>query len=127
MVASFSEYTLCMMTLGCNVAGIKRMDREEREMWFEKAWSVVQKMHRRHDAHLIQLNRDAARWAYLITLPLKWSEVKLKEAINAGERFWPAGVSGLSFRDSRTRFEKQLHNLFLTEEEKFQLCNPSLI
>jgi hypothetical protein len=117
IISEFTPYTLCMMTLGCNVGGLKRVPLDERELWFEKVEAILARLHRGHDAHLIWLKEDASQWAYLITLPLKWSEDKLREAVAASTRWWPPGVGALSYRNSRELIDEQLNKLFLTKEE----------
>lgn len=117
ITAEFTPFTLCMMTLGCNVGGVKRLPREQREVWYEKVDALLDRMSPYHDAHLIWLNRDSSQWAYFITLPKKWSEDMLHAAITAGTAFWPGGVSGVSARQHPKQLRQQLHTLFQTKEE----------
>lgn len=119
LVRSFTDTTMFIMTLGCNVGGAKRMSRDEREKWFDAVHYAVETLRPWHDAHLITLNRDCAQWAYLMALPRKWSADILSATLKAGQKIWPAGVTGTSLRThGKQEWDSRLTDLFLTEKEK---------
>lgn len=120
-VAGFNKYTTYLVTLGCNVSGIKRTTADKRSKWFEYVEMLVDSLPRHHDAILFWLNRDASQWAYLLNLPRVWTGDFVASAIDRLGKFWPDGVSAISFRHDRIAFDDQLARLFLTKDEYEQL------
>lgn len=116
-VETWNRYTTYLVTLGCNPGGLKRFDRKRRSQWFSYVDTLTSKLPRHHDAVLFWLKEDAAQWAYLLSIPKKWSEGYAAEASARGSRMWPAGVGYVSYRGSRLAFDGELRRLFLTKEE----------
>lgn len=117
LVASWNRYTTYLVTLGCNVSGLKCLPYAQREGWFQYPEMLVRALPRHHDAILFWLNRDAAQWAYLLSLPLKWSDEFKTWACNKAGKQWSKGVFARSYRREPLEFHDQIRKLFLTKEE----------
>lgn len=116
-VNGFNSCTTYLVTLGCNVTGIKRDPLEKRATWFEYVEMLVKIIPNRHDAVLFWLNRDEAQWAYLLSMPRVWSSKFTSHAVTATSKQWTKGVSAVSYRDDRSGFHNEVSRLFLTKEE----------
>lgn len=117
LIDSFSQTTTLLATLGCNVAGLKRLPRAERQPWFDHVSSITASMPRYHDAILFAIDRDSSQWAYLVRLPREWTERTIGEAKSG------AGRCGLelriaSWQSSAVEFDNMQRELFLTRSEK---------
>lgn len=116
-VSGFTKCTTYIVTLGCNPDGLKRLPIDQRILWRDYVDILVEKLPRWHDALLFWLMKDAAQWAYLVSIPDKWRDNFLSMAVTVGDKMWPKGVGGTSFRLNPSNFVKQLERLFLTSEE----------
>lgn len=116
-VAGFNRYTTYLVTLGCNVGGLKMTTEDKRSRWFDYVEMVVEVLPRHHDAVLFWLNRDKAQWAYLLSIPKVWSKAFTAQAVTHTSKHWTQGVSAVSFRENRKAFNDQVTQLFLTKEE----------
>lgn len=116
-VASWNKWTTCLITLGCNVGGLKRLDREFREPWFGYVGSVTSKIPTHHDAILYWLMGDNSQWAYLLTVPKVWT-VKYLAMTPKMSQLTEYTVGAASWRTQRKAFDAQLRYLFLTEKER---------
>jgi hypothetical protein len=106
-------------TMGCNVGGIKRFDRNERDRWFSYVESIADNLYRHHELFLCAINGDAAQWAYLIEESgIKDHMLKLEEL--AHTKFNDAGLTirHAWYRRSASIFEDRLRELFLTRDER---------
>lgn len=106
-----------LSTLGCNVGGIKRMDRDHRQQWYDRMESLCRAIPRWHDAQIVVLNRDAAQWAYLLTGPSKW--VHSGKYANDARRafaYWSKGLT-IATRSNPREWDRVIDGLFLTKEE----------
>lgn len=117
-LASLTDTTTMLATLGCNVGGLKRLAIEDRAGWFEHVRLVVDMMPSYHDALLIALDGDAAQWAYLLQIPLKWLDATANAIQKKGQRLSDYPLSMASVRQSRDEFERMQIRLFLTKEER---------
>ncbi len=117
LVESFPKLTTMTLTLGCNVGGIKRMKREDREQWFEYVDMCTGKMQSYHDAILCSVVRDASQWAYLSIIPKADTDQVGKLLTKAGAAEFDHGVSCVSFRDSAEKFSRGVDELFLQKKE----------
>jgi len=120
LAESLTDYTTFLMTLGCNVGGIKRLPQEQRNEWFRYVNLMCDRMPDWHDALLISLNRDKSQWAYLLCVPSKWSEETVVRLKKEGDKRWANGVSIGSYRNSFSRFREIEKELFLTRLEREQ-------
>lgn len=109
--------TTMLITLGCNVGGIKRLCLNDRQKWFDKMDAVLYNLNSWHDATLIVLNGDKAQWAYMIVGPKKWKdkyEVDAKKAFD----YWGNGISIANFKSDPEKFFEMRNLLFLTKKER---------
>lgn len=116
-VAGFNRYTTYLVTLGCNVGGLKMTTADKRSRWFDYVEMVTEVLPRHHDAVLFWLNSDAAQWAYLLSIPKVWSVDFTAQAVSHTSEHWSHGVSAVSYRADRKGFADQVKKLFLTKEE----------
>jgi hypothetical protein len=121
LMKGLTPYTLFLITLGCNVGGLKRVDLEHRSKWFWIAAMIRKSLSPFHDLGLITLNNDSSQWAYLVVIPQKWSGSYLQSVEKIGNKMWTGGVSTTSMmRDGDSSLIKQFGSLFLTlQEQKF--------
>jgi hypothetical protein len=117
LVKSFNRYTMFLVTLGCNVAGLKRLPLDRRRAWFGYVTMLAEVLPAHHDALLFWLNRDQSQWAYLLSLPAVWSERYQGNALRKANNIWPFGVSSASLRRQEKDFVSSINRLFLTGAE----------
>ena len=118
LVDSFTDTTLFLMTLGCNVGGAKRLGIDDRRGWMDVVNMTLDSMKPWHDIHLLSLNRDDSQWAYLAAWPRVWSDDFLDASIRKGNQLWqPNGVSAFSIRKQERQFRSKLEELFYTQKE----------
>lgn len=117
-VAGFNRFTTYLVTMGCNPAGLKRnIGIEDRSRWFQYVAMVTNVLPKHHDAVLFWLNRDEAKWAYLLSIPKVWASDFTLQAVRYTSKQWTKGVSAVSFREDRRAFDDRLQQLFLTKAE----------
>jgi len=113
LLAALPTDTTMLVTLGCNANGIKRLPAIERIKWFDRVNYLFLLMRRNHDACLIQLQRDKAQWAYLLTVPKVWRD-RIGNAIpKLAKLYWAKGVISDWHSDSNENFWKAASRLFL--------------
>lgn len=112
-----TKLCLGMSTMGCNVSGTKRLDREDREGWYQHVQAQIDGLHDHHDLLLSAIDRDASQWAYLVTAPEVW---KAKVTDDANGAFNKGGftLSCAWLRDDIVKFRDLLDRLFLTSVER---------
>ncbi len=108
-----------VVTLGCNVGGLKRLKPEEREPWFEYADMLCQRLPYWHDVILCSLENDASQWAYLARVPSKWSDGYMK-AMRSKAKGFGFITNPVSLKGSREGFDRAIDTLFLTKKELVQ-------
>lgn len=111
--AILSEYLLMLVTLGCNASGIKRLPVEQRREWFFCLEYLLSLMRHNHDACLVRLEKDAAQWAYLITVPKVWQGHVRQMVNDLSREYWAKGVEQNWYRDDPKAFWKAAERLFL--------------
>lgn len=122
MLASAPRFTTSLSTLGCNVGGMKRLDLDRRELWFERinlvTASIVQPW---HDACLLSVG-GADQWAYLITAPAKWRDRITADCLAAASKMQgrEADPQVAWFKQDPTAFLSLQKYLFLTKAENAQ-------
>ena len=114
---SWNKYTTYLVTLGCNVGGVKKLPLSKRETWFEYVSSLVRILPRNHDAVLFWLVNDSSQWAYLLSLPKCWSREFSSDIVKNACSWWPDGVGCVSWTSERAEFTRNINRLFLTREE----------
>ena len=109
--------SLGMSTMGCNAAGLKRLDRAERDGWYGHVAAQVRGLHDYHDLLLAAIERDAHQWAYLVTAPIAWKHQVTADAQGA---FGKGGFSlqCVWLRDAPPEFRALLDRLFLSATER---------
>jgi len=104
-------------TMGCNPAGLKRLDRQTREGWFPLLADQEASLPRHRDLLLAAIRRDDAQWAYLLCEPVKWRERVEREVANEFRRHGK-DVDLAWFRTQRDHYEDVKLRLFLTKTER---------
>lgn len=118
------EFTTLLVTLGCNVGGLKRLPFERRQAWYKRMDELLGWLPRRHDAMLIVLRGDAAQWAYMIVGPKTWfnppgGRKGYKDDVRAAfnKKTWPGGVDMVQFKIDKKLFFETRDRLFMTTKE----------
>lgn len=123
MLASAPKFTTSLSTLGCNVGGMKRLDLDKRELWFDRinmvTSSIVQSW---HDACLLSVG-GADQWAYLVTAPTKWRDQITSDCLAAASKMEgrEADPQIAWFKQEPAAFLALQQYLFLTKAENAQL------
>lgn len=121
---STTKFTTYIITLGCNVGGLKKLALKDRKLWFEHVRSVTSALPSNHDSLLVGLTGDSDRWAYLVTLPRKWASDSASRYIKKADYYKKLQAKGFSkgarvesFRESPSGFSDLCNWLFLTLNE----------
>lgn len=117
LIDSFTGTTLFLMTLGCNVGGVKRLGISDRQGWMNVVMMAVNRMKPWHDVHIVSLNRDDSQWAYMAMWPKKWSDEFTNTSIKKGNELWPKGVTVFSAKKQSAQFVSKIEELFYTKNE----------
>jgi hypothetical protein len=111
------KMTTVFSTLGCNVGGLKRLPREEREVWFRHAEAQIALAQRWHDVLIVTLDGDASQWAYMVNAPIKWRDA-LEASFKAAFKAAPYGLRMAWKKDNPVQFGAIVDELFLTRKER---------
>lgn len=121
---SRSKTTTMLISMGCNVGGLKRLSENERYAWFNWIDNIMETLANWHDLLLISINNDSSQWAYLLRLPKVWTDkTKRKIEILVKTRFqkdikeFQNGVSTVSYRNEKDKFHDAIKHLFFTRNE----------
>lgn len=117
LVDSLPKLTTMTLTLGCNVGGIKRIAREERECWFSYVKMCAEKMRPYHDIVICRVLRDESQWAYMSIIPSADTRKYMPMLQKEGRKHFKHGVDVISFRDGVEMFWKSIDELFLQKKE----------
>jgi len=123
-----------LSTMGCNPAGIKRIDLEdgsgdakrERRAWFDLIATQQNTLPHYRDLLLAAIEKDEAQWAYLLCTAAKWrpqSESIVRGAFQAAIKRLPEESRGRTaamtwFGTDPLGFEEAKRHLFLTKAER---------
>jgi hypothetical protein len=104
-------------TMGCNPAGLKRLDLTVRGEWFELIGQQEAAVPGHRDLLLAAIKGDSAQWAYLLNEPEKWRPSVERIARTA------FGHSGYSletawYRHESEQFKELKEKLFFRREER---------
>jgi len=112
------RYTTSLITLGCNVGGLKRLPFEKRVEWFDRLDDILSFLPSWHDALLIALKGDKAQWAYLVTGPQLWHDKGYyqQDALKSF-KYWNFGIEFVQFKRDLKNFKELRDRLFLTKKE----------
>jgi hypothetical protein len=108
-----------MSTMGCNAGGLKRLSAAERAKWKEyiDAAVTVVKRKRRLDLLLFNIKNDSAQWAYLLMVPLKWSDLIREQMVRSFKQN-NLDVGSASWVKNQTDFYEVIDLLVTTNEER---------
>lgn len=111
-----TPWSLGVSTMGCNPAGLKRLDPEIRDGWYDHVGSQVAGLRNHHDLFLAAIERDDAQWAYLVAAPQCW---RVDTEACAAKSFASNGMTLRSawLRTSPVTFREICHVLFKTKKE----------
>ena len=116
-MCSLTPYTSMIITLGCNVGGLKRLTLEQRKPWFDYVSLVRAYTTRHHDLILCSLIKDKAQWAYLIKIPTVWKNNAINSIVKKGNKMFDNGVRVSSLDSDSIEFDDHIKQLFLTKKE----------
>jgi hypothetical protein len=116
-IAGATPWFRSLSTLGCNPAGIKRLNLEERTGWFEHVRQQELACPRHRDLLLCAIERDSAQWAYLMSEPTKWRGYMEATANTAFKRHGAALSKSWWRQDSET-YDALKRQLFFTAKER---------
>lgn len=68
-------------TMGCNTAGLKRLDKSIRDGWFDRVNEQAAALPPHRDLLLAAIKGDDAQWAYLLCEPIKWRKSKVEPMV----------------------------------------------
>lgn len=116
-VRSRTRWFRSISTMGCNPAGLKRLEPEVRRGWYGLIRQQQENLPRHHDLFLAAIEKDDAQWAYLIDDPTAWRVVSQRMAETAFGRNGMT-IESAWYRDEPERFAAMLDRLFLTKKER---------
>jgi hypothetical protein len=115
-LANAPSLTTVFSTLGCNVGGLKRLPKDQRDIWYQHINVQMLLLKGWHDAMLCRLVGDASQWAYLVNSPAKWREEVEKAFFNSFDKagYWTAMTWA---KKDQEAFDNEIDRLFLTKQE----------
>lgn len=117
-ISSLSKTSTFLVSMGCNVSGLKRLEIEVRKEWRSFAEDLTRAMPRWHDVLLIRLLGDASQWAYLLRIPSCWVSQHRETISSFHNEEFLFEIQIDSYRSQRPRFEDSLNSLFFTKKER---------
>lgn len=112
-----TSFTTILITMGCNVCGLKMLSFEKRKSWYEKLAQILHYMPSWYDAILVRLLGDKAQWAYLIIGPKKWVKDGIyHKDIQKAFKYWQSGIETAIYSNFEDFYNLQ-NILFLTKKE----------
>ena len=114
-----SKTKLCttFSTMGCNVGGLMMKSEEERNQWYDHLAVIRDALPNNHDLMLAAIDRDCAKWAYLLSVLAVWTdktEVETKKSFSEiGRNMRIAWLRG-------SGFQELTNELFKTKAERQQ-------
>jgi len=123
------ERTWCarsLSTMGCNPAGIKRLDISERLQWFDLIQAQQDALPPYRDLLLAAIERDEAQWAYLICDPGKW-RAKTESVVRTAFSKVGRTVAMSWYRANPDQFEETKRSLFFTQRERRDMQQGRLL
>lgn len=106
-----------LSTLGCNPAGLKRLNIEERLLWYGSVNSQQSANPRHRDMLLAAIERDDSQWAYLLCTAEKWRSSSEKVFSTAFNRVGRTVAMAWARKD-QADFDALKDVLFLTAKER---------
>lgn len=115
-ISARTKWVRMLHTMGCNVGGIKRLDRTLRDEWFNFIASQRVALHPHHDMVLGAIERDASQWAYMLRTARKWkggNAEQMRKSFNSVGK----SLAVHSYKEEPDEFRALLRQLFLTRNE----------
>ncbi len=109
-----------LSTMGCNPGGLKRLELEERQYWFEFPRSQERELPGYRDLLLAAIEGDDAQWAYLISTSALWRG-KTEKVVSSAFRKVGRTVAMSWLRQDAADFDALKRKLFLTRAELSEL------
>jgi hypothetical protein len=103
-------------TMGCNVGGIKRLTRAQREAWFNWLSDQEAALPNHRDLLLVAIRPDSSQWAYLLCEPIKW-RARVEREVRQSIAGIGKNVEIAWFRTQSQEYEFLKRELFLTKAE----------
>jgi hypothetical protein len=119
-IATKTWLSRCLSTMGCNPGGIMRGPLAGRIEWFATVREQQQAMPEYRDLSLAALDRDEAKWAYLVSTSKEW-RAKTDQAAKKSAKSCNRSVSIAWWRQDRDAFSDLLLRLFLQKSELEQI------
>lgn len=119
-IAAKTWLSRCLSTMGCNPGGIMRGPIAGRIKWFATVREQQQAMPEYRDLSLAALDRDEAKWAYLVSTSKEW-RVKTDQAAKKSAKSCNRSVSIAWWRQDHDQFDALLLRLFLQKSELEQI------
>lgn len=116
-IAALTPWSRSLSTMGCNAAGLKRLDSETRSGWFDHVEDQQAALPRYRDLLLASIDKDDAQWAYLISDPGKWRP-KTERVVQTAFKKVDRTATMAWFRTGPVAFEAMKQVLFLTKKER---------
>jgi hypothetical protein len=117
-VAEKTPWHRSVSTMGCNPHGLKRLNFDIRQGWFEKLSQQEVACPRYRDLLLVKIQRDrGAQFAYLLSEPERWKAVAEQTARNAFRRY-DLTVTTAWRKSQPLEYDELKRELFLTETER---------
>ena len=115
--------TTVFSTLGCNVGGMKRLPRGERQVWYGHVKDQLSLLQSWHDALIVTLDGDASQWAYMVNAPSKWRG-EVESAFNKSFAYSPHELRHAWYKSNPDGFRAIQDHLFLTRKENANELPP---
>lgn len=109
-----------LSTMGCNPGGLKRLELEERQYWFDFPRSQERELPGYRDLLLAAIEGDDAQWAYLISTSALWRG-KTEKVVSSAFRKVGRTVAMSWLRQDAAGFNALKKRLFLTRAELAEL------
>lgn len=116
-IADRTPWSRSLSTMGCNAAGLKRLDTDTRNGWFDHVEDQQAALPNYRDLLLAAIDRDDAQWAYLICDPGKW-RAKTERVVQTAFKAVDRTATMTWFRTAPAEFEQMKQVLFLTKKER---------
>lgn len=105
-----------LSTMGCNAAGLKRLDPNDRLSWFDLVDTQQAALPGYRDLLLAAIHNDKAQWAYLISTSERWRG-KTEDVVRTAFRKHGRTVAMSWYRSNPEAFQDTKLRLFLTHPE----------
>lgn len=119
-IAARTWLSRSLSTMGCNPGGIMRGPITGRIEWFATVREQQQSMPEYRDLSLAALDRDEAKWAYLVATSDKWRD-KTDQAAKKSAKDCNRSISTAWWRKDHDQFDALLLRLFLQKSELEQI------